>query len=481
MIASHSFADSFQTALGGLLRLFTRIFDLGTARVRDLDQKRCIRFSNQIFLLTLLGEIPYVLFVYGIGLPVAAGASAIMGLGYALGPWLNKRGRHAAANLFYMIWGNIHVVWGVCLTGEESGGAVYFVIMLFAPVLLYSPQQRRQLTIAFGITLSAIALAIPLEMATAAWRTLTEAQGDLVRPLMYALAAVMFILFLLAVIQTNHWHARRLARSRQRVERLAQARLRIIDEIERRVEEELARRTGAEAQLRERNAELELARLAALQERMSPHFLLNSLNLINVMLARGRIRQAEDAVLALGENYRFFVQWADHTLIPFEAEWDFLQKYAALAAGRAEGRPRVRFRLRGQSGSALIPPFSLQPLIAESLKRSAFARESSAPLRALARTNDDASLEVVVFDRESQLSPEKLMRALETVRKRLRYFFAQVELSVTARPRGGIRLRLRLAERRAEPALDAPGARTTPLFTSGDGALAGSRAAEPVR
>lgn len=480
MIASHSIADSFRAALRSLARLFSRIFDLGTARVRDLDQKRCIRFANQIFFLTLVGEIPYVIFVYWIGLPTAAAASAIMGVGYAIGPWLNKRGRHAAASLYYMIWGNLHVVLGVCLTGEESGGAVYFCIMLFAPVLLYSPQQKRQLAIAFGITLCTMIIALPLESVTTSWRTLTDAQGDMVRPLMYVLAATMFILFLLAVIQTNQWHARRLARSRQRVERLAQARLRIIDEIEQRVEEELARRTGAEAQLRQRNAELELAKLAALQERMSPHFLLNSLNLINVMLARGRIRQAEDAVLALGENYRFFVQWADHALIPFEAEWDFLQKYAALAAGRAEGRPGVRFRMRGQPGAQLIPPFSLQPLIAESLKRSAFARESSAPVRALARLKD-ASIEVLVFDRDSQQSPEKLTRALETVRKRLRYFFARVELGAASRPRGGIWLRLRLAERRADPALDARGAETAPLFLSGAAAVTPVRTAEPAR
>lgn len=479
MIASHSIAESFRAALRSLARLFSRAFDLGTARVRDLDQKRCIRFANQIFLLTLFGEIPYVAFVYWIGLPTAAAISGIMGLGYAIGPWLNKRGQHAAASLFYMIWGNLHVVGGVCLTGEKSGGAVYFFILLFAPVLLYSPQQKRQLAVAFGITLAAMLLLIPLENATAPWRTLTDAQGDMVRPLMFVLAATMFILFLLAVIQTNQWHARRLARSRLRVERLAQARLRVIDEIELRVEEELTRRTGAEAQLRERSAELELARLVALQERMSPHFLLNSLNLINVMLARGRIRQAEDAVLALGENYRFFVQWADHALIPFEAEWGFLQKYAALAAGRVEGRPAIRFRMRGQAGAQLIPPFSLQPLIAESLKRSAFARESSAPVRALARVKD-ASLEVLVFDRDSQQSPEKLTRALETVRKRLRYFFARVELSATARPRGGIGLRLRVAERRAEPALDAR-TEAAPLLRSGAAALTGARAAEPVR
>ncbi len=473
MISSRSIADSFLAALRVLARQLSRVFDLGAARVRDLDQKRCIRFANQIFLLTLVGEIPYVAFTYWIGLPTAAVASAIMGVGYAVGPWLNKRGRHAAASLFYMLWGNLHVVVGVCLTGEESGAAVYFCIMLFAPILLYSPQQKRQLAAAFGITIVAMLLAIPLENASAGWRTLSDEQGDMVRPLMYALVAIMFILFLLAVIQTNQLHARRLARARGRVERLAQARLRTIDEIELRVETELNRRTGAEAQLRARNAELELAKLAALQERMSPHFLLNSLNLINVMLARGRIRQAEDAILALGENYRFFVQWADHALIPFEAEWNFLQKYAAVAAGRAEGRPSVRFRMRGQPDAQLIPPFSLQPLVAESLKRSAFARESSAPLRVLARLRD-ARLEVLVFDRSSQQTPEKLARALETVRKRLRYFFDRVELTTAAGPRGGIRLRLRLADRRAEPSLGAGDAEVPNL------ALHGGRDARPA-
>lgn len=111
---------------------------------------------------------------------------------------------------------------------------------------------------------------------------------------------------------------------------------------------------------RQRQAEMQ-ARLTALQARIHPHFLFNSMNTI-ASLIRSRPEQAEDAVLDLSELFRASLR-TDQRLVSLQEELDLCKHYLALEQLRLGDRLQMEWRLDPEAAQQAIPPLSLQPLI----------------------------------------------------------------------------------------------------------------------
>lgn len=104
-----------------------------------------------------------------------------------------------------------------------------------------------------------------------------------------------------------------------------------------------------------------LARLDALQSRMRPHFLFNSLNSI-ATLTRRDPRLAEELCLDLAELFRAILR-KDRQLGTLEEELILSRQYLNIEQQRLGGRLKVEWKLDDGLLRALIPPLSLQPLI----------------------------------------------------------------------------------------------------------------------
>ena len=103
------------------------------------------------------------------------------------------------------------------------------------------------------------------------------------------------------------------------------------------------------------------ARLQALQARIRPHFLFNSINAV-LSLVRNEPRRAETALEDLADLFR--VLMADNRdLVPLEREVELCRQYLGLEALRLGDRLRVEWELEKMPGDALVPPLLLQPLL----------------------------------------------------------------------------------------------------------------------
>lgn len=110
---------------------------------------------------------------------------------------------------------------------------------------------------------------------------------------------------------------------------------------------------------RQRQAELS-ARIQALQARMRPHFLFNSLNSIASLIAIDPDK-AEDAVLDLSELFRAALR-NDKMFVRFEHELGLCEKYLSVEALRLGDRLSVEWNVSNDLNDFLIPPLTLQPL-----------------------------------------------------------------------------------------------------------------------
>jgi len=103
------------------------------------------------------------------------------------------------------------------------------------------------------------------------------------------------------------------------------------------------------------------ARLQALQARIRPHFLFNSINAV-LSLIRQDPRRAEVALEDLAELFR--VLMADNReLTPLTREVELCRQYLGIEQLRLGARLRVEWQLDAMPRDALVPPLVLQPLL----------------------------------------------------------------------------------------------------------------------
>ena len=103
------------------------------------------------------------------------------------------------------------------------------------------------------------------------------------------------------------------------------------------------------------------ARLQALQARIRPHFLFNSLNAV-LAIIRGDPKRAEGALEDLADLFRNLL--ADNRqLIPLSGEIALCRQYLNLEHLRLGSRLQVRWSVEPGAEVALVPPMLLQPLV----------------------------------------------------------------------------------------------------------------------
>ncbi|MES2500048.1 MAG: histidine kinase [Pseudomonadota bacterium] len=103
------------------------------------------------------------------------------------------------------------------------------------------------------------------------------------------------------------------------------------------------------------------ARLQALQARIRPHFLFNSINAV-LSLIRSQPKRAETALEDMADLFR--VLMADNRdLVPLAQEIALCRQYLALEKLRLEERLKVTWIIDEMPPDALIPPLILQPLL----------------------------------------------------------------------------------------------------------------------
>ena len=103
------------------------------------------------------------------------------------------------------------------------------------------------------------------------------------------------------------------------------------------------------------------ARLQALQARIRPHFLFNSINGV-LSLVRSDPRRAEDALHDLADLFRVLMR-DNRELAPLANEVELCRQYLDLEKLRLGERLIVDWNVKSMPDDALVPPLVLQPLL----------------------------------------------------------------------------------------------------------------------
>ena len=115
--------------------------------------------------------------------------------------------------------------------------------------------------------------------------------------------------------------------------------------------------------------------LKALQAQINPHFLYNSLDLINCTAISHSVPQISRMVKALGQFYRLSLSGGNER-IPLSSEIKHAQLYVDIQNMRFENRIQARWQLDESAGKCLIIKIILQPLIENAIIHGIFEKPS---------------------------------------------------------------------------------------------------------
>ena len=212
-----------------------------------------------------------------------------------------------------------------------------------------------------------------------------------------------------------------------------------------------ARWDAVQATLRDVELERQLAesRLQALQSRMNPHFLLNTLNAIAGFVQAGRPEEAFDTVARLGTLLQSAIRQGEMRDISLGEEFNFSERYTQLLTMRHGPRLRCHFTIPAALRSRRVPALIVQPLIENAVRHGMPAGH---PLNVDVRAYEQGKAIVIeVEDDGLGLAPGAVPmmptgHGLANVAERLRLVFGEdAELVLEPRSPRGARARLRFA------------------------------------
>ena len=103
------------------------------------------------------------------------------------------------------------------------------------------------------------------------------------------------------------------------------------------------------------------AKMQALQSRIRPHFVFNSMNII-ASLTRSNPTKAEAAIEDMSEIFRMMLN-EDENVVPIKREIEVAKKYLALEELRLDNRLKVDWDIGKFPRKAVMPILTLQPLL----------------------------------------------------------------------------------------------------------------------
>jgi two-component system, LytTR family, sensor kinase len=204
-----------------------------------------------------------------------------------------------------------------------------------------------------------------------------------------------------------------------------------------------------DVQLARLSGQLTSARLSALQARLNPHFLFNSLNTIAVLVRGGDNGRATRVIEHLSEVLRQTLSRSRDAEVSLDDELELVRQYLAVEAARFSDRLHVEIEVQESLLSAAVPSFALQHLV-ENAIRHGIARRTDAGRIVVSARRVNGTIEVTVRDDGAGFEPGADRadgHGLEHTRERLRTLYGDRASLVVERVGQGTIARLTLPYR----------------------------------
>jgi len=150
---------------------------------------------------------------------------------------------------------------------------------------------------------------------------------------------------------------------------------------------DLAIRSRAKAIQDRESASLAQYNYLILKQQVNPHFLFNSLNILDCLVTEGKDEQASEYIHKLASVYRYMLKTEEDNLVRLKDEMGFVEQYIGLLQLRFPEGFEIDYDLPHEAMNRFVVPCSLQLLIENATKHNAVSKDT--PLHVSIKVEDD--------------------------------------------------------------------------------------------
>ncbi|MDB5722650.1 MAG: histidine kinase [Alphaproteobacteria bacterium] len=148
------------------------------------------------------------------------------------------------------------------------------------------------------------------------------------------------------------------------------------------------------------------AQLRSLRLQLNPHFMFNTLNSINALIGRERLRDAEAMVENLSDFLRLSLEAAPEEQVTFAREIELQRHYLDVESIRFADRFSVVYEIDDAAHGALVPALITQPLV-ENVIRHAVTRTLEPVVLTISAGRDGEWLRIAIINSAWRSSGKK--------------------------------------------------------------------------
>ena len=163
-----------------------------------------------------------------------------------------------------------------------------------------------------------------------------------------------------------------------------------------------------------RNKESEIM---ALTLQLNPHFLYNTLNIINMLALENGDIDASNLIISLSDMLQYTFR-NKKELVVFREEYQWLQNYLTIMQIRYEGKFEVRYNIDETVSDCMIPKLILQPLVENAIMHGFRGLKRKGVLVIYAKKEDE-KICIGVKDNGAGMTPETIREAMEQTSNRI--------------------------------------------------------------
>jgi len=125
-----------------------------------------------------------------------------------------------------------------------------------------------------------------------------------------------------------------------------------------------------------------------LKQQLNPHFLFNSLNILDALVNEGSKEEASTYIHKLSGVYRYMLKNEEETIICLEDEMEYVAMYTDLLKVRFQEGLEIVFDIKADDRDRFVVPCSIQLLIENATKHNSVSLEN--PLRIKVSSNGES-------------------------------------------------------------------------------------------
>jgi len=198
-----------------------------------------------------------------------------------------------------------------------------------------------------------------------------------------------------------------------------------------------------EIKIKEKEAEIN-----ALTLQLDPHFMYNTLNIVNLKLIQNGQDEASEMVMSLSAMLKFTAR-NKNTLVSFEQELDYLKGYIYIMSKRFEGKFNVEYDIDPELFEYSVPKFLLQPFVENALIHGFEATKDGGILKISCHIEKDKRL-FIIEDNGRGMSEDRVREIMDgssnsvginNVRNRIRIIYGmEYDISIQSKPSEGTKV-----------------------------------------